>query len=84
MTIKTIQYFKYFKKIGKTKSISSWKSKGLSDEVVKSPSKGLAPTLGYTGRRMYVEFNGSCLIKQDKFTFDNRKIVNIYIAYDLQ
>ena len=26
---------KYFKKIGNTKSISSWKSKGLSDEVIK-------------------------------------------------
>ena len=31
---------------------------------------------------MFVKFNGSYLIKQDKFT-SNRKIVNIYIVYDL-
>ena len=31
---------------------------------------------------MFVKFNGSCLIKQNKYTF-NRKIVNIYIVYDL-
>ena len=31
---------------------------------------------------MFVKFNGSCLIKQNKSTF-NRKIVNIYIVYDL-
>ena len=46
---------KYFKKIGNTKSISSWKSKGLSDEVIKPPTVNnncLAPTLGYDGERM--------------------------------
>ena len=39
---------KYFKKIGNTKSISSCKSKGLSDEVIKSSTinnNGLARTL---------------------------------------
>ena len=39
---------KYFKKIGKTKKISLWKSKGLSDKVVKPPTtnnNSLAPTL---------------------------------------
>ena len=29
---------KYFKKIANTKSILSWKSKGLSDDVIKSPT----------------------------------------------
>ena len=50
---------KYFKKIGKTKCISSWKSNGLSHVVIKSPTKNnsLAPTLGYNGETMYVEFN---------------------------
>ena len=32
--------------------------------------------------RSFVKFNGSCLIKQNKFTF-NKKILNIYIVYDL-
>ena len=31
---------------------------------------------------MFLKFNGSCLIRQNKSTF-NRKIVNIYIIYDL-
>ena len=76
---------KYFKNINTTKSISSWKSKELSDEVMKHPTinnNSLAPTLEYDGKRMHVKFNGSCLIKQDKFTF-NKKSVNIYIGYDI-
>ena len=31
---------------------------------------------------MFVKFNGSFLIKQNRFTF-NKKILNIYIVYDL-
>ena len=76
---------KYFKKIANTKSILSWKSKGLPDEVIKSPTtnnNALAPKLEYINKKIFVKFNGSCLIKQNKSRF-NRKIVNIYIVYDL-
>ena len=76
---------KYFKKTGNTKSISSWKSKGLSDKVIKPPiinNNSFAPTLRYDAERMYLKFNGSCLIKQDKLTF-NKRTVNIYIVYDI-
>ena len=31
---------------------------------------------------MVVKFNGSCLVKEDKFTFD-KKLLNIYIVYEL-
>ena len=44
--------YKYFKKIGSTKSILSWESKGLSDEVIKPPNNSLAPTVKYAGKRM--------------------------------
>ena len=74
---------KYFKKIGDTESISEWKSKGLSDEVIKPPDNSLAPTVKYTDKRMHVKFNESCL-NQDKITFNHGKTVNIYIAYDLK
>ena len=77
---------KYFKKISNTKSILSWESKGLSDEIFKPPAiknNSLAPKLDYISKCMRVEFNESCLIKQNKFTF-NKKIVNTYTAYDLQ
>ena len=70
---------KYFKKIGKNKSISSWKSKGLFDEFSKSPTinnNSLAPTLEYIDKNMFVKFNRSCLMKQNKFR-SNKKAVNI-------
>ena len=76
---------KYFKKIANTKSFLSWKSKGLSDDVIKSPTINnniFAPKLEYINKKMLVKFNGSCLIKQNKSTF-NRKTVIIYIVYDL-
>ena len=52
---------RYFKKIGNTKSISSWESKGLSDEVFKPPinNNSLAPKLEYVSERMFVKFDGS-------------------------
>ena len=75
--------YKYFKKCGRTEIIAEWKSKGLSDEVIKSSNNSLAPTVKLTGKRMYVEFSGSCL-KQDKTTFNHGKTVNIYIVYDLK
>ena len=36
----------------------------------------------YTGKRMYVKFNRSCL-KQDTITLNHVKIVNIYLVYAL-
>ena len=32
---------RYFKKIGNTDNISEWKSKGVSDEVIKPPDNTL-------------------------------------------
>ena len=57
----------------------------MSSDVIKSPAINnniLAPKLEYINKKMFVKFNGSCLIKQNKSIF-NRKIVNIYIVYDL-
>ena len=45
---------KCFKKIANTKSIFSWKSKGFSDDVIKSPTinnKSLAPKLDYINKK---------------------------------
>ena len=44
--------YKYFKKIGNTDHISEWKSKGLSDEVIKPPTtsnNSLSQKLSYFG-----------------------------------
>ena len=78
---------KYFKVItnANTKYISSWQSKGLSDESIKPPATSdykLNPKVNYYGTKTRLEFRGSCL-KQDKSTFNYGKIVNIYIVYEL-
>ena len=70
--------YKYFKKISNTDYISEWKSKGLSEEVIKplsTISNIIIPGLTDIGRKIRVKFIGSCL-KQDKIAFthiDNKK-----------
>ena len=67
---------KYFNKMGDG-YVSEWKFKGLSNEVIKP-----AITTGtYFGTKERVNFNGIYL-KQDKITYTNGTIVNIYIAYE--
>ena len=41
------------------------------------------PLLDYVGTKIRVNFNGDCL-KQEKFTFNHGKVVNIYIVYELE
>ena len=59
--------------------MSSWESKGLSNEIIKALDNSLAPAVKFTGKKMYVEFSGDCL-KKDKVTFSHGKILNIYIV----
>ena len=76
---------RYFKVIANTLFISSWKSKGLSDENTKPPAtsdNGLTPLIDYLGNKIRVKFSGSCL-KQSKMQYTHRTIVNIYIVYEL-
>ena len=71
--------------ITNTDHISSWKSKGLSSESIKSPTTSdniLTPALNYYGTKTRVKFTGSCL-KQSKISYTHRKVVNIYIVYEL-
>ena len=75
--------YRYFKKIANTERNSSWKSKGLSDEIIKPPTisdNSLAPD--YIGNKKIVKFDGGCL-KQDRITFTHGTIVNIYIVYEI-
>ena len=58
----------------------------MSDESIKPPStsnKMLNPSLDYVGTKVRVKFNGDCL-KQEKITFNQWKIVNIYIVYEIE
>ena len=43
----------------------------------------LNPSLDYVGNKIRLKFNGDCL-EQEKIIFNHGKIVNIYIAYELE
>ena len=63
-----------------------WKSKGLYDESIKAPitsNKFLDPSLDFACTKMRVKFGGDCL-KEEKITFNHRKIVNAYIVYEIE
>ena len=88
---KTMQYFSQYtnilRVIGVVRGgfIYFWKSKGLSDENITSPTTSdysLNPQLSYFGTKTRVEFKGSCL-KQNKITYTHGKIVNIYTYYEM-
>ena len=45
--------------------------------------KMLNPSLDFVGNKIRVKFNGDCL-KQKKITFNHRKILNIYLVYEIK
>ena len=56
--------YKYFKTINSIGNISGWKSKGLPNESIKTPSTSnnfLNPLLNYVGTKIRVKFSGSFL-----------------------
>ena len=76
---------RYFKVIDNKNYISSWKSKGLSDETIKPPAtsdNSLTPLIDYLGNKIRLKFSGSCL-KQPKLQYTHGTTVNIYIVYEL-
>ena len=76
---------KYFKVIANTDYVLSWKSKGLSVEIIKPPTtsdNSLTPAVSYYGTKTRIRFTGSCL-RQPKISYIHGKIVNIYISYEL-
>ena len=71
--------------ITNTDYISSWKSKEVSAESIKSPTTSdisLTPALSYYGTKTRVKFTGSCL-KQSNISYTHGEVVNIYIVYEL-
>ena len=79
------QINRYFRVIANKFYISSWTSKGLSDETTKPPvtsSNSLTPLIDYVGDKIRTKFNESCL-KEPKMQYTHGTIVNIYIVYEL-
>ena len=66
--------------------ISSWKSKGLSDETIKPPAtsdNSLSQLIDYLSNKIRLKFSGSCL-KQPKLQYTHGAKVNIYNVYELR
>ena len=79
------KYFKLNSVAGVIDHVLSWQSKGLSSETIKSPTisdNTINPRLNYYGVKIRLHFTKSCL-KQPKFTFTHKNIVNIYIVNEL-
>ena len=77
------RYFKRIAGVGNGKYIYYWQSKGLSDErinYIRTLSYGITPSSDYYGTKSRVEFNG---LKQDSLTFNHKRVVNIYIVYEM-
>ena len=78
------KYFKLNSVVGVIDRVLPWQSKGISNESIKPPTtsnNSLNPRLSYSGTTKKVQFTGSCL-KQPKFMFAHKKVVNIYIVYE--
>ena len=63
--------------IANTLYISSWKSKGLSDEIIKPPvasDNSFTPMNHYVVNKIRLKFSGSCL-KQPKLKYAHGTIV---------
>ena len=57
--------YRYLNKIGNTECMSSWKFKGLPDEIIKpsnTTDNSLAPALSYIGNKRRVKFENSVII----------------------
>ena len=79
------KYFKLNSVVGVIDCVLSWQSKGLSNKSIKPPTtsdNSLTPELNYYGTNIRVKFTRSCL-KQSDHIFTRKKVVNIYIVYEL-
>ena len=77
---------RYFRLIANKKYMSSWKSKGLSDETITpcaASDNSLTPWIDYYDAKIRLKFNKSCLKQPNKLTYDNRHRVNDYIVCEL-
>ena len=72
------KYFKLNSVVGVIDRVLSWQSKGISNESIKPPTT----SNNSHDTKIKVQFTGSCL-KQPKFMFIYKKVVSIYIVYEL-
>ena len=77
---------RYFKIIANTKYISSWESKGLSNETITpnaTSDNSLTSIIEYYGSKIRLKFNKNCLKQSNDLKHDYGYRVNVYIVYEL-
>ena len=80
------KHFKCSSVAGVIDCVLSWQSKGISNKSIipsTTSNYGLNPKLSYYGTKSRIQFTGICL-RQPHFTLTHKKIVNIYIVYELR
>ena len=73
----------YFRLMTNTSNTLSWQSKGLSNESIVPPNINFSPSIDYVGNKTRIKLNGSCLEQSNKISCTHKKIVNIYIVYEI-
>ena len=79
------KYFKLNSVVSVIDRVLSWQSKGLSNKSIKPPTtsdNSATPELNYYGTKIKIKFTRRCL-KQSDHIFTHKKLVNIYIVYEL-
>ena len=80
------KHFKFNSIVNVIDCVLSWRSKGISNGSIKPPKTTdnslISPRLSYYDTKTRVKFTGSCL-KQPTFKFTYKKVVHIYIVYEL-
>ena len=80
------KYFKLNSVVNTDDNVSLWQSKRISNESIKPPTttnNSLTPELNYYDTKIRVTFTRSCL-KQSDHVYTHKKVVNIYIVYELR
>ena len=74
---------KYFILNGNTLYILSWQSSGLSNENINPANTNFSTLIDYVGNKLRVKFTGRCLKQSNKVSYTHKKVVNIYIFYEI-
>ena len=72
-------------KTGNNSCILAWISRRFFDKSIKvlaASNNSIAAALNYINTKLQIKFDGSCS-KEDKVTFKGKKVVNIYIVYEI-
>ena len=80
------QMTRYFRIIANTKCISSWKSKGLSEDTITpydTSDNSLTSLIDHYGSKVKLKFNEDCLTQSNKLRYDYGHKVIAYIVYEL-